>query len=78
MKTMRETQKQLKRIADLLELNEIIKQNKENSNKLKSYKYKLHEQTQRANGYKEGYKHQKQYVIKLENKLKSIIRTARQ
>tara|TARA_R110000765_G_scaffold506_2_gene1267 strand:+ start:271 stop:399 length:129 start_codon:yes stop_codon:yes gene_type:complete len=36
MKTMRETQKQLKRIADLLELNEIIKQNKENSNKLKS------------------------------------------
>ena len=75
---MEEIKEQLKRIADLLEINQIRKQNKKNSNKLQSLKHNLHEQTQRANGYKEGYNHQKHYIIKLENKLKSIIRTAEQ
>ena len=40
------------------------------------HEYRLHEQTQRGNGYKEGYKHEKQYIIDLENKLATIQRIA--
>ena len=66
---MREIKEQLKRIADLLELT--------HQKSLRTLRHELHEQKQRANGYKEGYKHQKQYVLKLEDKLSSIIRIAK-
>ena len=38
--------------------------------------YKLYAQTQRGNGYKEGYEHKKQYIKDLENKLDTIKRIA--